>query len=169
MWHQWLWLISIVVLVGCVGCAAPEPATPAGTVAVASAHDFTLLSIDNETYQLSQLQGEWVLVNFWATWCAPCVEEMPYLQQVADEREITVLGVNMRESAEAVAAFSAEHKIRFPLLLDPDDDTVIAYNTISLPVTAVVAPDGTIALQQFGPLEPDVFGAWLDEAGVSSP
>lgn len=155
-----------------VGCAAlPVPAPPQATpqaqltptASPEPAHDFTLSTLDGGAITLATLQGRWVLINFWATWCEPCREEMPYLQALADTHagDLVVLGVNMREDRDDVQAFADEIGIDFPILLQPDDAMLLAYGPRGLPLTYVVAPDGAVAFKQFGPLLPDTFDSWL--------
>jgi thiol-disulfide isomerase/thioredoxin len=149
--------------------AACSPTSPAGEettrAADEPAHVFALASTSGETVSLDELAGQWVLINFWATWCGPCVEEMPYLDSLArNEPDLAVLGVNMRESRETVEAFAAAHDLHLPLLLDPDDATLAAYQVMNLPLTVVVSPDGSVAGRFFGPLEPDAFETWLRDA-----
>lgn len=161
-------LCGLLVLIG-AACApaavVPTPATaptPAITAAsdatvdaAALAPDFTAAALDGTPYTLSALRGRWVLLNFWATWCAPCTAELPALQQIADTYAdaVVVLGVNLRESAATVAPFVAAHKLRFPILIDPDDATLVSYQVIGLPQTLLIAPDGAIVYRQFGPVE----------------
>jgi thiol-disulfide isomerase/thioredoxin len=94
------------------------------------------------------------VLNFWATWCAPCVEEMPALQALADEMaaQAVVLGINLREDANTIRAFAAEHRVRFPLLLNPDDATVLAYTVVGLPQTVLIDPSGVVTARAFGPV-----------------
>ena len=115
---------------------------------------------------LSEQRGEWVLVNFWATWCVYCVDEMPYLQEVADRGDIQVWGINMRETVDEMNIFVEEHDISFPILLSPDNDTILAYPG-GMPRTFIIAPDGTIAHTLFGPINPEQFDAWLAENVVT--
>jgi thiol-disulfide isomerase/thioredoxin len=118
------------------------------------APDFALVTLDGATMRLSELRGRWVLINFWATWCAPCRDEMPYLDRLAATHpdRLTVLGVNMRERATEVAIFADKLNLRLPILLAPDDATLLAYNVRGLPISILVAPEGTIALRIAGPL-----------------
>lgn len=184
MSHQLLrLLLALTFLIAACGRAAPAaPAAPpppsgsaadapAGAIRVAQgereeAHAFTLETLDGGSMSLGDLRGEWVVVNFWATWCAPCVEEMPYLDALARERDLTVLGVNFNEERERVAAFVEEHSISFPILLEPDDVTKIMYQARALPRTVVVAPDGTVAAEVYGVIPEDAFGEFLDGQGV---
>lgn len=170
-----VWILSAlcaVITQSLVACATlPVPATPgaapqARPTSPASpepAHDFSLPTLDDETVALAALQGRWVLINFWATWCEPCREEMPYLQALAEAHADTlvVLGVNMREDRGDVQAFVDAIGIEFPILLHPDDAMLLAYGPRGLPLTYVVAPDGVVAFKQFGPLRPAWFDPWL--------
>lgn len=156
------WLAAALIAAACAAPLAPiSVPTPAPTAEVA--HDFTLPALTGPAVTLRDLRGRWVVVNFWATWCAPCRAEMPYLQEIATEyaAQVTVLGVNMREDAEEVARFVGEAGIAFPVLLEPDDAMLLWYGPRGLPLTYVIAPDGTVAYKQFGPLAPATFDAWL--------
>jgi thiol-disulfide isomerase/thioredoxin len=158
-------LLAALLLVGCAPAmpgSAPRAAAPQSTATPEMSRDFTLATLGGETLTLSDLRGEWVVLNFWATWCAPCVEEMPYLNQVAAERDVRVLGVNFNEDAAAVAQFVAGHAISFPILMQPDDITLLVYGVRGLPRTTVIAPDGTIAHTIIGQIAPTAFDAWLD-------
>lgn len=159
-----VWISLFLLLAsGCLAqTGAPEaPFEPEATPEMA--HEFTLESLGGDSVTLSDLRGQWVLVNFWATWCKPCVEEMPYLQKLAQERDLVVLGVNFNEPAGTAAQFVAEHQLSFPILLKPDDITLLVYQVRGLPRTFVIAPDGTIALRIAGALNQEELDAWLDE------
>ncbi len=152
-------LALLMVIAGCGATGTSVTPTPGEP----PAPDFQMTGLDGNSYQLSELRGQWVLVNFWATWCVPCVEEMPALQAAADTwaDELQVLGVNQRESAESVQAFVDEHGIRFPILLNPGDQVLIAYQVVGLPQTLLIDPTGQMVFRQFGPLELDALDALL--------
>ncbi|MBP6440576.1 MAG: TlpA family protein disulfide reductase, partial [Caldilineaceae bacterium] len=130
--------LLLFLLAGCAPGSfpngAPMPSAPA-THTRELARDFTLTTLAGEPVTLSDYRGKWVLLNFWATWCPPCVEEMPYLNQLAAERDLVVLGVNFNEDRERVAQFVAEKGIDFPILLEPDDITLLFYGVRGLPRT----------------------------------
>ncbi|MEM9774415.1 MAG: TlpA disulfide reductase family protein [Chloroflexota bacterium] len=130
------------------------------------AHDFSLPTLDGGVLTLSEQKGEWVLVNFWATWCVYCVDEMPYLQEVADRGDIQVWGINMRETVDEMNTFVEEHNISFPILLSPDNDTILAYPG-GMPRTFIIGPDGTVAHTLFGPIDPEQFDVWLADNVVN--
>lgn len=165
-------LIFFAMSLFLVACGAPSEGieVTVGTGSpVASesepAPDFTLATLDGEEISLSNYQGEWVILNFWATWCPPCITEMPYLQTLAD-RGLNVLGVNMAEEAGEVKLFTVKHGIKFPILMEPDDNLVLDYQARSLPRTVIIAPDGTIALRIAGPIEGEQLDPWLADHGV---
>jgi thiol-disulfide isomerase/thioredoxin len=137
---------------------APAPIAPASAPEQPSeiAPDFTLAALDGGSVTLSDLRGRWVLINFWATWCLPCRDEMPLLAAAAEEHgdRLTVLAVNMRERPEPVAAFLTELGLDLPVLLNPDDATLLAYQVRGLPTSYLVAPDGAIARRIMGPVQP---------------
>lgn len=157
-------LLLAAVALAAVWAAAPAAEPPADAAAGAptppaddgplAAPDFTLTALEGESVTLSDLRGGWVVVNFWATWCLPCAEEMPALQALADDHagDLTVLGVNVREERAAVQGFVDAHEIRFPVLVDPDPATLSAYQVVALPQTVIVDPGGEIAYRQFGPV-----------------
>ncbi len=143
----------IVVLSACTPAAlVPPTAEPAPTEEPFYAPDFTLESLTGEMVRLSEQRGTPVVVNFWATWCPPCVEEMPALQALADSG-VKVFGINMREDAEAVRDFVTDLGITYPILLDPDDATVLAYSVLGLPQTVVIDANGVIVDRRFGPID----------------
>jgi thiol-disulfide isomerase/thioredoxin len=162
-----LLVLAFLLLAGCgptdqQSASAPAAATPTPELA----RDFTLTTLDGESVSLSDYRGQWVLLNFWATWCSPCVEEMPYLSRLAAERDLVVLGINFKEDAASVAQFVAEKGIDFPILLEPDDITLLYYGVRGLPRTFLIAPDGALAHTAIGALRPAEFSARLDALGV---
>ena len=183
------WLIGILViglLVGCSGneeqdtvepnTAPTEGPTARNTLAVIEddepfyAPDFTLSSIDGETVTLSDLQGQWVLLNFWATWCKPCVAEMPALQSIADnyaDQNLVVMGVNVREDQDLVQTFLAENNITYRILMTPrgeaEDQVLLDYTTSALPQTLIIAPNGEVQWRAFAELDLAEFTELLDE------
>jgi peroxiredoxin len=148
--------------------APPDPApttVSAPTAAPMPAPGFTLSTLYGEEISLSDYEGEWVILNFWATWCPPCVAEMPYLQTLSD-RGLNVLGVNMTDTPEAVEQFTAKHGIKFPILMEPDINTVLDYQARQLPRTVIIAPDGNIALRIAGAIDGERLNPWLETQGV---
>ena len=158
--------ISLIILTACTIPDANSDVIAEKTVnqiedSVELAHDFSLPTLDGTVLTLSDYRGEYVLINFWATWCVWCVEEMPYLQEVADRGQIQVWGINMRETVDEMNEFTEEHGISFPILLSPDNETILAYPG-GMPRTFIIGPDGNIVYTIFGPINPESFDAWLE-------
>lgn len=142
--------------------AAPEPASaPAATASRAELPrpDFSLPDVDGRTRHVSEWQGKVLVINFWATWCPPCLEEIPMFNALQDElggRGLQFLGVAI-DDVENVRAFAEEHAMRYPTLhgqLDAIDIGKRYGNALgALPYTIVVDRDGAIAHTHAGPLD----------------
>ncbi len=117
---------------------------PAETIA---APDFELHDLAGQAVRLRDFRGRVVLLNFWATWCVPCREEMPALQGLAQElgpRGLAVVGVNLKEPRSRVEAFVREHGLRFPVLLDAEGRSSERYQVFALPATFLVDRRGAL-------------------------
>ena len=123
-----------------------------------SAPGFQLRSLAGGTGDIGALRGRVVLVNFWATWCPPCVQEMPSLERLhraLGGEGLSVLGVSVDEDEAAVREFVSRHGMTFPILRDPGGRTAASYRTTGYPETFVIGPDGTILRILVGPAEWD--------------
>ena len=118
--------------------------------------DFRLDTPDGGRLQLSDYRGQAVVLNFWATWCVPCRQEMPQLQAVhaeyVDSGVLTVVGVNLQESPSAVTDFGEELSLTFPLALDRDGEVVRRYGLIGLPGTFFIDAEGVLRARVIGEL-----------------
>jgi thiol-disulfide isomerase/thioredoxin len=106
-----------------------------------------LRTLDGGTVRLSDLRGQPVIINFWATWCGPCKEEMPAIEEAYQAHRndgLVVLAVNVRESARLVDPYVSKLKLTFPVLLDPSGSVSGRYRVHSLPTSVFVRPDGTV-------------------------
>ena len=113
------------------------------------ATDFELKTSEGEAVSLSDLRGQAVLVNLWATWCPPCREEMQTIEKVYQEyrdQGFTVLAINMtyQDDLSAVAPFVNKQALTFPILLDETGDVATAYQLRSLPSSYFIRRDGII-------------------------
>ena len=112
-----------------------------------TAPGLTLQTLDGETITLSDLHGQAVLINFWASWCPPCRNEMPAIQQVYEEYRdegFIVLAVNSQEQDARVAAFAEPLGLTFPILIDRDGSVFDDYQVAALPTTFFVDRAGVI-------------------------
>lgn len=122
------------------------------------APDFSLQTLGGETVKLSDYQGKKVLLNFWATWCGPCRQEMPAMQDFYDEYsdEIEILAVNVTSSEKTVddvQDFIDEFDFTYPTLLDTDTGVSEVYKAVGLPTTYFIGTDGSIqAPRKVGPM-----------------
>jgi len=133
------------------------PPTPSigtqGTNVGNLAPDFQLHNLKKELVSLGDFRGKPVLLNFWATWCHPCVSEMPFLQEVNEEwsaKELQVLAVNMSGTSSQVAEFLQSHDLSLPVLLDTKKDIASSYNIQYIPTTFFIDKDGIIQVVKVG-------------------
>lgn len=142
-----LWLSLILIML--VGCSPQSSSIEEEQPFYA--WDFTLNTLKGDTINLYEQRGKWLIINFWATWCAPCREEMPILQMLhEDYPDIMILAVNLRESEEAIKPFIQELGLTFPILINPDNQILSDYQVIGLPQTLVINPAGEVTLRTFG-------------------
>ena len=131
-----------------------SPPSDAGTAGQALAPDFTLERLGGGSVTLSDLRGQVVVVDFWASWCGPCVESMPHLQELHERyagQGVVVLAVNVEEPDERVARFVEEGGYTFTVLLDRDGAVAEAYGVWGIPYTVVVDREGGLHTVFAGP------------------
>jgi thiol-disulfide isomerase/thioredoxin len=144
--------------------------------ALAKAPDFTLRDAGGGTVSLSGYRGNLVLVNFWATWCGPCREEMPSMEQLSRNfggQGFTILAVNQKESAAQVTKYMKTHGLNFSAPLDVDGRVNTAYRVYGIPVTYLIDGGGNAIGMKSGPRDwsardvVDVFRKLIGETGGS--
>jgi peroxiredoxin len=146
-------LVSLFIAGGCsednASNGAPAPA-PGRT-----APDFQLQDLDGQAVSLSGLLGKPVMVNFWATWCGPCRQEMPFIQEVYNDPEwaeagLVILAVNIGQSPEVVREFMDDNGLTFTVLLDTKSEVAEMYNVSGIPTTYFVDKNGIIGDVKIG-------------------
>lgn len=122
------------------------------------APDFELKDVDGKQHRLSDYRGKVVIVNFWATWCPPCREEMPSMQRAWERLKgdgVVMLAVNVGEDEEQVFTFTADYPVDFPMLLDQDSTVISKWPIKALPTTFVIDQEGRIVYRAVGGREWD--------------
>ncbi|MGM9948748.1 MAG: TlpA family protein disulfide reductase [Lysinibacillus sp.] len=129
------------------------------------APDFMLETLSGETMTLADLKGKKVILNFWATWCGPCRQEMPHLQtyyeDYAEKDNVVIIAANTTYNEwgakdnrkENVRAFLDSLDITFPVLLMPDDSIIKQYEVLTIPSTFMIDSEGRIQHHIVGPLD----------------
>ena len=123
-----------------------------------------LKGLGGASHRLADYRGKVVLVNFWATWCGPCRDEMPSIQELKDKlagKPFVVLAVNLDEPESRIRKFLSQMKLDFPILLDPERAVARAWGARILPASFVIGPDGRIRYSLVGELD------WRHELVVS--
>ena len=173
-----LWLVIVLGVIGFVVWFISRPDTlgasnDSGLPAMAKlengslANDFTLENLKGEKVRLSDLRGQVVVINLWATWCIPCVEEMPTFQEFQDQFPgFVMLGIDEEESREMVGTFLEDKGIKYQILLDYDAQVAASYKVFMLPTTFFVDQEGMIRYRHYGVMTPDQFAYYLRTLGV---
>jgi len=111
------------------------------------AQDFTLKDLSGNDVKLSSLKGKAVIINFWATWCYPCREEIPDLQKSYEENKdkgLIILGVNIKENESKVSKFAKDYKMTYPILLDIDGTISDTYRVFGIPISFFIDRNGLV-------------------------
>jgi len=150
-------LTSGLLITGCT--AGSEPIAAVGE----AAPNFELQNLDGQLISLSNLRGKPVLVNFWATWCQPCVSEMPHLQEIDNEwsdKGLVVLAINWGESASQAEQFLQDHNFSLQVLIDTKKVVASKYGIRAIPTTFFIDKDGIV--------QNKVIGAFPSKAAIES-
>jgi peroxiredoxin len=143
--------------------------TPERGLIGSTAPDLSLKTPNGDTVKLSSLRGQWVFLNFWATWCPPCQQEMPTFQRLlngefgAVKGKLTVLAIDQLETPDQVKRFLNERKLSIPTVIDSDVTATRLYGVVQLPITFVIDPKGIVRYEQLGEMTPELLKAYLKE------
>jgi cytochrome c biogenesis protein CcmG/thiol:disulfide interchange protein DsbE len=140
--------LALIILCGCYGGSRPPRI---GT----AAPDFTVQDADRKV-ELRDFRGKTVVLNFWATWCPPCVEEMPSLVQLEQRmgnKGVTILGVSIDVDADAYHKFLKDYKVDFLTVRDPDQKSNRLYGTFKFPETYIIDRNGVVRRKFIGAVD----------------
>jgi peroxiredoxin len=138
--------LRIVAVVGAMA-AMSSSALAVPPLVSAPAPDFALRALDRENVRLSEHLGEVVLLNFWATWCGPCRQEMPLLDALYSKYQragLVLLGINIDEDREHAIEMAQTLKIGYPILFDERKDVARAYQLGTMPLTVLIDREGVV-------------------------
>jgi len=158
-------LIAILVVIltaGLVITGCTTGSEPIATVGEA-APNFELQNLDGQSISLSSLKGSPVLINFWATWCGPCVSEMPYIQEIHEEwsdKGLIVLAINLGDNASQAEQFLQDHNLSLPVLLDTNKVVAPKYGIRAIPTTFFIDKEGIVRVK--------IIGAFPSKAAIES-
>ena len=161
-------LALFAVLLGVAACLPVDrPRIPqVGEPAI----EYVATTLEGDSISLASLRGEVVLLNLWATWCAPCRSETPYLQALFEERadqgfRIVGISLDTGDAADQIAMFVEEYEVTYTILHDPQMRGMELYQVLGLPATFLIDREGVLRWMRYGPIlegDPDFLGA-LDD------
>lgn len=179
------WLMLIVWALAVAACKPPEgstatpaastppaPATPAPVkpAAIGEVPALRVTTLDGNTFDLATQRGKWVVINYWATWCGPCIKEMPELSALDAMREhIQVIGLAYEDiHADELRAFLARRPVVYPIaIIDTANPPPSLQAPRGLPLTFLIAPDGKLAREFVGPVTAKLIEDAIAGAGAS--
>jgi thiol-disulfide isomerase/thioredoxin len=159
---SWL-LLSALVCASVAGSASAEQA--------GARPQLVVKTLAGKTFDLAAQRGDWVIVNFWATWCSPCIAEMPAISKfVATHPHVTAIGLAWDASPRAdIVKFAKKHPVDYPLAqMDTEHPPAGFPAPAGLPVTWLIAPDGHVAKHFVGPVDAKLLDAAIAAAGPPS-
>ena len=139
-------LISCICIVVCIGCGQKQAIQNPELSKGSEAPDFKIELNDGSIFSLSENEGRVVLLNFWATWCSACVNEMPALEKLYEEYgdKIQIIAVNTAESKETADQFIEKQNYHFPVGYVEDSEVSSKYPSVGIPYTLIIGKDGRV-------------------------
>ncbi len=141
--------------------------TSAATLAFAAPIEFTLHDMQGKTHTAADFRGRWLLVNFWATWCPPCREELPALGNLHEQRaDFDVLGINYEDIArDKLETFVSDYMIPYPIIPRSADSARYFGRVRGLPTSLLYSPEGQLVKQFTGPVTRSTLERALEQYG----
>jgi thiol-disulfide isomerase/thioredoxin len=169
----WCACVGAALALVWLGCAAEEPtASPAAADAGRGtpAPDFTLPDLQGKPIRLSEFRGKAVIIDFWATWCPPCIFQVPELNKLAaahrEQGDVVVIGVSVDvEGPAVVAPWVEEHAVRYTIVFG-DEELAAEFGVFGFPTLVIVGPEGEIDSRHVGLIEYDTLEELV--AGLTS-
>jgi thiol-disulfide isomerase/thioredoxin len=166
---RWIALTVAVVLVGFGVVLAvqhrKEVSVPRLVQEHKSAPTFDLTTLDKKPISARALAGKTYVVNFWNSWCIPCQQEEPALQQFyaahASEPDFAMIGIVRDDDSTSIRNYVAANTIKWPVALDPSGNAELGFGTTGQPETYVISPTGVAACGSLGPVTDADLEAWL--------
>src|ERR1044071_5903517 len=118
--------------------------------------DFTVLNTEGKKVSIKDFRGKTLFLNFWATWCVPCREEMPAMEKLYEEfkdKNFVVFAINVKDRKQEALAFVKELKITYPIAFDPEAEVAALYGAWGLPTTYIINAKGEGLARAWGPAE----------------
>ncbi|MDA1190126.1 MAG: TlpA disulfide reductase family protein [Candidatus Poribacteria bacterium] len=160
--------VAAALVVGCRNAADENPDAELSEESLGVAPDFTLPDFNGNPVSLSDFKGKRIIVNFWGTWCPPCVAETPdlvALYEANKDKEFVVIGIAVGDTVESVSAFAAEYRVTYPLLVGNDKEVYDLSRKFGgadyLPTTYVLDKDGKIVRKLVGQQDRSAFDRLL--------
>jgi len=148
-------LVGLVIFIALIGLQLTQRNAPANVGVNSPAPNFTVTTFDDEQLDLESLNGNVVVLNFWASWCIPCHDEADLLQEtweVFQGENFVLLGITHADVERDSLEFMEQYSITYPNAPDPNADIYGRFGLTGVPETFVIAPDGTLAYVLRGPL-----------------
>lgn len=164
LWAAALLLLAAVLVFVNLPEAEPVPGAGVGEVLP----DFSLRCVDGSSFSLSEQRGKTVVINLWATWCTPCVRELPHFDRLLRERceDVAVLALHTPPVTADVESYLADYCYAMPFAVDEDGSLASLLGASSvLPQTIILSPDGVVTYNQAGSLSYEDLCALVDRAG----
>ena len=113
----------------------------------AVAPDFTLKALSGVNLRLAEQRGDIIVLNFWASWCGPCIQEMPELDKLASKYQplgVQIWGVNVEADSSAAQKYLSKTRVEFPILFDTENSVSASYQVQAMPTTVIINKDGDV-------------------------